>query len=172
MPAVAYFLTFSTYGHWLHGHGTGSVDRQHNVYGTPLLPHDFEREQACRERMREEPYCLDEDRRETVLHTLEEVASHRGWQLWAVHVRPTHVHIVVTAHAKAEKVMSDFKAWCSRRLKERHGEVADRTRWTQHGSTRHLMTAEAVYAAVRYAVLDQGTQMSVMCDASLADIIA
>ena len=33
--ALAYFITFSTYGSWLHGtkKGMGSVDREHNEYG-------------------------------------------------------------------------------------------------------------------------------------------
>lgn len=105
--------------------------------------------------MAEEPYLLNKDRRETVLRTIQEVARHRRWQLWAVHVRSNHVHLVVTAAAKPEKVMSDFKAWCSRRLREQHAE-SDRTRWTQHGSTRHLMTEEEFHSAVRYVLLGQG----------------
>src|SRR4051812_27086384 len=84
--------------------------------------------------MRWPEYLLDAARRRTVLETIVEVLRHRGWRLWAVHVRSNHAHLVVTAAAKPEKVMSDVKAWCSRRLKERHGEEADRTRWTQHGS--------------------------------------
>src|SRR5205807_1998755 len=99
--------------------------------------------------------------------TIQEVARHRGWRLWAVHARTYHVHMVVTASASAEKVMSDVKAWCSRRLKERHGEAADRTRWTRHGSTRHLMSEEAVHGAARYVVLEQGEPTSVFYDPTL-----
>ena len=32
-----YFLTFRTYGTWLHGDERGSVDRKHNQFGEPLL---------------------------------------------------------------------------------------------------------------------------------------
>ena len=37
--ALAYFITFSTYGTWLHGttKGKGSVDREHNQHGCPSL---------------------------------------------------------------------------------------------------------------------------------------
>ena len=35
---LAYFITFRTYGTWLHGDERGSVDLSHNVYGTPMLP--------------------------------------------------------------------------------------------------------------------------------------
>lgn len=30
---VAFFLTWSAYGNWLHGDTKGSVDRNHNSYG-------------------------------------------------------------------------------------------------------------------------------------------
>jgi REP element-mobilizing transposase RayT len=171
MPALAYFLTFTTYGTWLHGRDPGSVDRNHNEYGTPVLPVDPAREQECRERMKEPPYQLDAPRRKTVLETIQEVLRHRGWRLWAVHVRSNHVHLVVTAAAKPEKVMSDVKAWCSRRLKERHGEEADRTRWTQHGSTRYLMTEEAFQEEVRYVILQQGKAMEMAFDPELLPML-
>jgi len=35
---LAYFLSFRSYGTWLHGDKRGSVDRFHNKYGTPRLP--------------------------------------------------------------------------------------------------------------------------------------
>ena len=31
---LAYFLTFTTYGTWLHGREEGSVDRDNHVFGT------------------------------------------------------------------------------------------------------------------------------------------
>jgi hypothetical protein len=37
---LAYFITFRSYGSWLHGDERGSVDRSHNQYGSPFLPHD------------------------------------------------------------------------------------------------------------------------------------
>ena len=157
---LAYFITFTTYGAWLHGRTPGSVDRQHNVPGTPFLSPDPETEAANRTAMRQEPYFLDEPKRTVVLRTIREVAAHRGWKLWAMHVRTNHVHIVVTAPAKPEKVMADFKAWASRRLREAFEESADRDRWTQHGSTRYLNTQAALDAAVIYVVDEQGEPMA------------
>ena len=37
---LAFFITFTTYGAWLHGDDAGSVDRDHNEPDTPLLPAD------------------------------------------------------------------------------------------------------------------------------------
>jgi len=114
-----------------------------------------------RQNMRESPSLLDGPRRTVVLDTIREVAAHRGWRLWACHVRTNHLHIVVTPDAKPEKVMSDFKAYASRRLKERLNEPADCKRWTQHGSTRYLRTEDHVAAAIEYVVSGQGEPLAV-----------
>jgi REP element-mobilizing transposase RayT len=158
---VAYFITFSCYGTWLHGRAPGSVDPQHNQFGASLLPTDRTREALARQTMRESPYVLDAERRALVLKTIREVAIHRGWTLIAVHVRSTHVHVIVQAAATPEKVMSDFKAYASRRLKEAFGEPADRKRWTEHGSTRYLWKEEDLPPAIRYVVAEQGQVMEV-----------
>jgi REP element-mobilizing transposase RayT len=157
---LAYFLTFTTYGTWLHGRQEGSVDRQHNAPGEPFLPADAELERARRKSMRQEAYSLDGARRAVVLRTILEVAAHRRWQLWAVHVRTNHVHIVVTAADKPEKVMANFKSWASRRLREAFGEAADRDRWTQHGSTIYLNSQEALDSKVTYVIDEQGEMMA------------
>ncbi len=34
---LAYFITFTCCGTWLHGDERGSVDREHNTPGTPVL---------------------------------------------------------------------------------------------------------------------------------------
>ena len=161
MAPLAYFITFSTYGTWLHGRGPGSVDREHNAPGTPFLPADEQLELEMRAAMRQEPYVLDEVRRQVVLRTIKEVAAHRKWKLWAAHVRSNHVHVVITAECKPEKVMADLKAWCSRRLRETCGESSDRDRWTQHGSTRYLNDESSFQGAVSYAIDHQGEAMEV-----------
>lgn len=157
---LAYFITFTTYGTWLQGRDPGWVDRKHNEYGAPIPAANAEQEAAHRAKMRQTEYRLDEARRAVVLRTIVEVAAHHKWQLWAVHVRSNHVHAVVTAQAKPEKVMSDFKAWASRRLREAFDEDADRDRWTQHGSTKYLWNEEAVAEKVEYVVKGQGAPMA------------
>ena len=163
MPTLplAYFITFSSYGAWLHGRDLGSVDKQHNQIGTPFLPPDAEQESEKRANMREPPYLLDAARRQVALRTILEVAAHRGWQVWACHVRTTHVHVIVSSNAKPEKIMSDFKAYAGRRLKEQLREPADFKRWTQHGSTRYLWTEEQVADKIEYVLNGQGAPLTV-----------
>src|SRR5215472_14305982 len=160
MP-LAYFITFTVYGVWLHGNEAGSVDKEHNLPGMPFLPPDPIREAEMLANLRESPYPLNETRCAVVLDTIREVAQYRRWQVYAAHVRTTHVHIVVMAEAKPEKVMSDFKAYASRRLKERLNEPADCKRWTEHGSTRYWWTEESVAAAIEYTLHGQGGPLAV-----------
>lgn len=157
---IAYFLTLTTYGTWLHGKSAGSVDRAHHVPGTPLLASDASVERSARDRLRQPPYLLDEARRAVVLRTLLEVASNRGWHIWAAHVRSNHVHAVVTADATPERVMSDFKAYASRCIRKAFREDGDRDRWTQHGSTRWLNRPDELEACISYTLDQQGEPMA------------
>jgi REP element-mobilizing transposase RayT len=111
--------------------------------------------------MKQSEYRLDESHRDIVLQTVQEVAMHRHWQLWAAHVRGNHLHAVVSAGCKPEKVMSDFKSWASRRLRESFSESPDRERWTEHGSTKYLWDEDALARAIEYVVNGQGESMAV-----------
>src|SRR4051794_5003485 len=99
LMALAYFITFSTYGTWLHGtdKGLGSVDRQHNVHGTPFVEPDARRERDAAERMTEPPYILGESARRIVRDAIVDICTEKGWTLRALHVRSNHVHVVVSA---------------------------------------------------------------------------
>ena len=122
----------------MHGSESGSVDRKHNVPGTPILKVDSVRTAFEAERMDQAPYHLDQIRRDAVLEAIQEVCVHRGWSLLAAHVRSNHVHTVVEAEVPPERVMSDFKAYASRRLNGMRLDKPNRKRWARHGSTRWL----------------------------------
>jgi REP element-mobilizing transposase RayT len=147
---LAYFISFRTYGTWLHGDDRGSVDPRHNAYGTPFLPASPARERSDRAQLADEPVTLSDAHRGVVERTISEVCEHRRWLLRAVNVRTEHVHVVVTAGGPPEPVMTAFKAWCTRRLRE-HGLVrSDQRVWSLHGSTVYLFTEDRVVAACRY----------------------
>lgn len=55
---LAYFITLSCYGTWLHGDERGSVDKKHNVPGKPVLPPDPERHPDEQTSLAEPPYCV------------------------------------------------------------------------------------------------------------------
>ncbi len=158
---LAYFITFSTYGTWLHGDERGSVLRHRGTTDpSGLLPPRPALERYNRSEMDQPPYHLDPQRRGIVLATALEVARHRGWKLLAIHVRSNHVHCVIHAGTTPEKVMNDIKAYASRRLNEARLDGPGRKRWTRHGSTLHLWSDEAVWEKVWYTAEEQGEQMA------------
>ena len=158
---MRYFISFSCYGAHIHGDESGSVDRRHNLFGSRSLEADPQRAAAERHNMKQPPYELDGDSRAVVLQTLQEVCLHRGWNLFAAHVRSSHVHVIVEAEVRPEKVMNDFKAYASRALSRLDGEEPGRRRWARHGSTRWLWQDQDVRAAIRYVVEEQGEPMEV-----------
>ena len=93
----AYFLTFACYGARLHGSESGSVDREHNVPGTPTLPVHERRVRFERREMTNPATTLNGRAREVALLAIRDVCDFRGWVLHAAHVRSNPVHIVVAA---------------------------------------------------------------------------
>jgi REP element-mobilizing transposase RayT len=158
---VTYLITFACYGAHLHGDEAGSVDRNHNVPGDRTLDADAERVSRERNLMDQAPYILNAPGRSAVLDSIREVCLHRQWALQAAHVRTTHVHVVVDAEEKPEKLMNAFKSYASRRWNQACTDGPDGKRWARHGSTRWLRSGEDVRAAMRYVVDGQGEAMAV-----------
>lgn len=157
---LAYFITFTTYGTWLHGKNRQSVDRLNNVVGLPFSRPNENREKARLAQLQQNPYQLDDSKRQIVLETILEVAQFRNWTIWAIHVRSNHVHVVITASIAPEKVMSDLKAYCSRRIRERTDEQSDRNRWTRHGSTIWINDEKGLLKVIEYVLDCQGEPMN------------
>jgi hypothetical protein len=134
---VNYFITFGCYGSHLHGDASGSVNREHNVFGSRLVDEQPALAAVEREIMDQAPYLLDHDRRLIVLDAIRQVCIHRGWILKAAHIRTNHVHVIVQAAIRPERVMIDFKSYASRNLNALGLDEPKRNRWARHGSTRY-----------------------------------
>jgi REP element-mobilizing transposase RayT len=158
---MTYLITFACYGCHLHGDAGGSVDRAHNLPGSRMVEPDTKWVAGARHEMNQPPYLLDEDRQKAVLTSIVARCSNRGWHLLAAHVRTNHVHVLIDAEPKPERVMNDLKSFASRRLNELGFEPADRKRWARHGSTRWLWKREDVLAALAYVIDKQGEKMAV-----------
>jgi REP element-mobilizing transposase RayT len=106
------------------------------------------------------PYLLDREGRAAVLSALRGHCLYRGWSLLAAHVRTNHVHAIVEADVRPEKVMNEFKSYASRELNRLERDGPDRKRWARHGSTRWLWKDEEVQQALQYVVDEQGEPMA------------
>jgi len=163
MATLGYLISFHTYGTWLHGRAEGSVDDEHAMPGTPYAPPNTLRERRERQALRHPPVELDAQRRFVVDATIQEVCNHRHWRLHALNVRTTHAHIVVSASHTPERVMNDFKAYATRRMREAGVLSQDIEPWSYHGSTRYLNTDNSFARAVQYVLHEQGDQLEMRC---------
>ena len=158
---MIYLITFTCYGCHRHGDPSGSVDRHHNLPIGRLLDADSQRRKAELQNMDQPPCLLDFGRRKIVPDALLTRCSQQEWKLLAAHVRTSHVHLVVEAEVRPERIMNDLKSYASRCLNEKAMDEPARKRWARHGSTRWLWKQEHVSRAIRYVVQEQGEKMAV-----------
>ena len=158
---MTYLITFTCYGCHLHGDERGSVDRQHNLPGSPLVKADARGVLTERHLMDQPPYLMDERCRQAVLAAIVDRCAQQRWELLAAHVRTNHVHLVVEGETRPERIMNDLKSYASLCLNQMESDEPERKRWARHGSTRWLWEPENVTAAIQYVIDEQGEAMSV-----------
>ncbi len=153
---VAYLLTWTCYGTWLHGDQRGSVDRTHATPGEETLAPDPARVRAARARIRGPRVEFNAQARDLVRASLLEHATFCGWQVHALNVRTAHVHVVVgNPGVPPERMLTSFKAWATRKLRAAGCVGAGTTVWTYEGSRRYLWDEASVARAVDYVVEGQ-----------------
>ena len=150
--AIAYFSTWTTYGTWLPGDLRGWYQR-----GRGLQEPDALRRLEAMLRMTESAITLDPEQRRLVEDTIAAHCAIRKWDLHSVNCRSNHVHVVVTAPGRAiELPREQFKAWCTRRLKEQaqaRSSSPRETWWTERGWDEYIDDEECL-ANVNVYVLD------------------
>jgi hypothetical protein len=152
---LAYFITFRTYGSWLHGDARGSVDRAHNEFGSPLLPCSQPLQQFETHELLHRPVELTDTQRSVIDAAVRDVCRHKTWPLHALNVRTNHVHVVVSTGGAPETAMNAFKAWATRRLREARLSSPRQRVWSRHGSTIYLFRPENLAEKIAYVLNGQ-----------------
>jgi REP element-mobilizing transposase RayT len=156
---LAFFITFRSYGTWLPGDARGWTDRPGQPLGSPLRSGHPSLLAMAQAAMAQSPFVLDSSRREVVDAAIRDVCVHRGWTLHALNVRTNHVHLVASASATPEHIMTSLKAWCTRRLREAGLAAEGIKPWSRHGSTRYLWRVDEIEAACTYVLEGQGEDL-------------
>src|SRR5437867_7380891 len=156
---LAYFISFRTFGTWLHGDSRGSIDRFHNVYGTPYIPPNPRWHRYNEQQLKAEPLILGVAQRKAIEEAIRETCKIRKWHLWAINVRTNHVHTVVTADRKSELVLTAFKANATRQLRQDGLWVHEFSPWARKGSRRKLWNEQSVAKAIEYVLYGQGEDL-------------
>jgi len=97
--AIAYMITWTTYGTWLRGDPRGSVTDD-NRYRYPIAPHNDRLRSRDKSSLKNPPVRLSSAERDVVDGAIRAVCDHRGWKIFALNVRSNHVHVVVGASAR------------------------------------------------------------------------
>jgi REP element-mobilizing transposase RayT len=153
---LAYIISFRSFGTWLHGDRRGSVDRFHNVYGSPRLGPEHTREIYERSIMTRPPVRLNAKQRAAAERGIRETCKFRKWTLWALNVRTNHVHVVVTANCSSKQARAALKANATRAMRESKCWNGNKSPWARRGSRRKLFTEKQLNAAIDYVLYDQG----------------
>ena len=156
---LAYFISFRTFGTWLHGDQRGSVDRFHNQYRSPYMPANPKWHSYNQKHLRTEPLILGARQRKAIETAIRETCKIREWALLAFNVRTNHVHTVVTANRNPELVMIAFKANATRQLREDSLWIHDFSPWVRKGSKRRLWNEQSVERAIDYVLFGQGDDL-------------
>ena len=94
------------------------------------------------------PVVLDKIQRKAVQEAIKEVCRHRGYILYAVNARSNHVHSVIGAKAKPERVADALKAYSTKRLRELRLIDPAVQIWSRGRSRRYLWKPRHVEAAL------------------------
>jgi REP element-mobilizing transposase RayT len=154
---LAYLLTWTTYGTWLHGDERGSVGRHNNTFRTPTIPANAPRVRLNQSRLRADTLVLTPAIRLVVRDALVEHCPYRNAALHSLNVRTNHVHMVVSIRTNNPRAIAGrFKARATFVLRERGLVGADADVWTARGSARYLWNDQSLAQANRYVLYGQG----------------
>lgn len=167
----AYFITFRTYGTWLHGDQKYSVSRQRNQFNTPAITPWEPLCNAMRAQMNEAELILNEAQCKTVLQSVINTCQYNHWKLYAAHVRTNHIHIVLASTMIKEKTLTKLKCYATKDLKKYHPEFIHRKHfWSRHGSTKNIWAPATLFPVLYYVIKQQGSPIALFYDSKHYDL--
>lgn len=154
---LAYLITVRTYGTWLHGDERTSVKRDGwNHFGHPRYRPNASLESWMRAEMNGDPVLFCETMRNIADVAVRDLCKHRGYSLYALNVRSNHLHAVIAAAMKPERIADAVKAAVTKSLRLAGYFSMEAKVWSRGRSRRYLWKPSHVKAAVEYTHFGQG----------------
>jgi REP element-mobilizing transposase RayT len=143
---IAFFITWTVYGTFLQGDPRGwRKRRKGNQTPQPNLA------RWRSEKLKHRIELLDDAQRATIETEIDRLAAFRIWHVWTREARTNHVHVVVTAIGyKGSRVRDQFKANCTRVLREQWQKFDDRPVWTTGGDWQCINNGEELEQVIAY----------------------
>ena len=157
---LAVLFTFRCYGTWLHGDPRGSVDRAHNIFGTPFIAENPKWQNYKREQMPRPELTLNARMRRAAITGVREVCARREWVILAVNARTNHIHSVIDVKGyDTKRALASIKAGATKLLREERLWNSDETPWAKKGSRRKLWNERSIEQAIDYVLHGQGDDL-------------
>ena len=132
---IAFFVSFRTYGTWLHGDERGSINRFNNAYRSPYIEPNADWLKYNQSILKGPPFKLNAAARKVVEAAVRSVCTYRGWPLYALNIRTNHGHTVVANIGQSSaSVLNAFKAYATRDLRSAGLWTYDHSPWADKGS--------------------------------------
>jgi REP element-mobilizing transposase RayT len=136
--AIAYHITFGTYGARLHGGPRDTVDRRRNAYGQPVLGQNEARERMADGQMKHQPILLTADQRIFVQEAVEGICDRGGWEFIQTACGPDHVHVLLSSQREPKAIRRWLKRWLGEAMSTRRALPDGQSWWAKGGSTRSV----------------------------------
>ncbi len=157
---LALLITFRCRGTWLHGDERGSIDRFHNVHGSPRIKANSDWKNYNTTLLKGEPAYLSMTRRSAVEKAIKETCKIRNWLMYALNIRTNHGHCVIAPGGhKPSLVLHALKANATRQMREDKCWEFPYSPWVDKGSVRRLWNERHIEAAVNYVLYGQGEDL-------------
>ena len=146
MNLLALHITWGTYGTRLHGDPRGTVDRQHNRYGDPVLGFDEHRWEREKSLLKFDPITFTRPQMILVESLLPRICERGGWTHRTGACGPDHVHEILTSRHDPETIRRLFKRWLGQDLsRQLHPLPEGATWWAECGSIRRIFEEDGPY---------------------------
>lgn len=133
---LAYHITWGTYGKRLHGDARGTVDREHNEFGAPIVGRDDDRNREERENLKFPPVTLTVPQRLFIEQITPSICERGRWTHLTDAAGPDHVHVVVHSTFDPEVIRRLLKRWIGQELSTHWPRPAGSTWWAEDGSIK------------------------------------
>lgn len=107
------------------------------------------------------PYLLDPPRRQRILDTILAHCSKRNWLPLALHVRATHIHLILETTDDPSRVIGELKSACTKTLRAANLAGPRDRIWADNRNIRNLNTPESLTRAIDYVLNGQGPPMQI-----------
>lgn len=148
---TSWYITWGTFGSRLHGDDRPTVDKTHNVFGTPFVGENPDRLWSEVRRMTADTVWLGRAQQRFVQDTLPAVCGRGGWLLRVCAAGPDHVHVLcdVLPQTHGEQVRRLMKRWLTQSL-ARKWTVPLKGWWAEEGSNKAIRGEDYLNNAYNY----------------------